>query len=95
MVIHGGNPSTQMDGLVGRFRSEEINSIAAEAIEEYMLASEEASYKDPGEQAPMGFMAAGGGFHHGYFLTGGIINTPHFLSRISYKTPTGRPPPCA
>ena len=32
-------------------------------MEEYSLASAKAAYEDPGEQAPMGFMAAGGGFH--------------------------------
>ena len=95
MVMLGGNPSTQMAGLVGSFQSEEINSIVAEAVKEYMLASEESSYEDQGEHAPMGFMAAGGGFHHGYFLTGGIINNPHFLFIISYRTPTGRPLPFA
>ena len=39
--------------------------MVAEAMEEDSLASEEAVYEDPGEQAPMGFMAAGGGFHDG------------------------------
>ena len=34
-------------------------------MEEYELDYAEASYEDPGEQAPMGFMDAGGGFHSG------------------------------
>ena len=34
-------------------------------MEEYTLASTEAAYEDPGEQATMGFMTAGGGFHDG------------------------------
>ena len=29
-------------------------------MEEYTLASAEAAYENPGEQAPMGFMALGG-----------------------------------
>ena len=32
-------------------------------MEEYALDYAEASYEDPGEQAPMGFMDAGGRFH--------------------------------
>ena len=34
-------------------------------MEEYALASAEAAYEDPGEQAPMGFMATGVVFHDG------------------------------
>ena len=34
-------------------------------MEEYALASIEVSYKDPGEQAPMVFIAAGRIFHDG------------------------------
>ena len=30
----------------------------AETLEEYALDSEEAAYKNPGEQAPMGFMSS-------------------------------------
>ena len=30
-----------------------------EALEEYSVATTESSYKDPGEQAPMGIMASG------------------------------------
>ena len=37
----------------------------AEAMEDYALASKDAAYEDQGEQAQMGFMATGGGFHHG------------------------------
>ena len=33
-------------------------------MEEYALASAEAAYEDPREQAPMGFRVAGGGFHY-------------------------------
>ena len=32
--------------------------MVAEAMEEYALASAEAAYEYPGEQAPMGFLAA-------------------------------------
>ena len=39
MGMLAGNPSTQMDGLGSRFQSEKINSMTAEAMEEYALAS--------------------------------------------------------
>ena len=39
MGMLAGNPSTKMDGLGSRFQSEEINSMTAEAMEEYALAS--------------------------------------------------------
>ena len=52
-----------MAGLGSSFQSEESNSVVAEAMEEYVLASAEALYEDPGEQAPMCFMDAGGVFH--------------------------------
>ena len=64
MVIIGGNPSIQISGLTSSFRFEEYSSMSLEALDEYVLAYSEAYYKDPGEQAPMGFMASGGGFHH-------------------------------
>ena len=44
--------------LGSSFQFEEINYMKAEAMEEYVLASAEAAYEDPGEQAPMGFLAA-------------------------------------
>ena len=62
MGMLAGKPSTQMAGLGS---IEESNSMVAEAIEEHVLDSEEATYEDPGEHAPRGFMAAGGGFHDG------------------------------
>ena len=34
-----------------------------ESLVEYMLASAEAAYEDPGQQMPMGFMASGGQFY--------------------------------
>ena len=37
--------------------------MVAEAMEEYVLASAESAYEDPGEQASMVFMEAGGGLH--------------------------------
>ena len=43
------NPSTQIAGLGSSFQSEESNSMVAEAMEEYVLASAESSYEDPGE----------------------------------------------
>ena len=56
MGMLGGDPSTQMAGLGIIFQSEESNSMVAEAMEEYLLASAELAYEDPGEQAPIGFM---------------------------------------
>ena len=93
-VILAGNPSTQMDGSGSSFKYEESNSMEAEAMEEYALASAEADYEDPGEQAQMGFMAAGGGFHDEMFLTGGIRNTPNYPVRLAQTIPTGMPRPC-
>ena len=58
-----GNPSTQMSGLFSSFQSEESNSIVAEAMEGYALASAEANYEDPVEQSSIVFVAVGGLFH--------------------------------
>ena len=68
--------------------------MVSEVMEEYALDSAEVAYEDLGLQAPMGFMAAGGVFHDGIFLTGGIINTPPFPARIPQTITTGRPPQC-
>ena len=38
-----------MSGLGSSFQSEENNSTAAETLEEFVLASAEASYEKPGE----------------------------------------------
>ena len=65
MGILSVNPSTKMASLGGSFQSEESNYMAAEAMEEYSLASAEAEYEDPGEHAPMGFIVSGGGFCDG------------------------------
>ena len=48
-VILVGNPSTQMDGSGSSFKYEESNSMEAEAMEEYALASAEADYEDQGK----------------------------------------------
>ena len=83
-----GIPSTQMAGLISTFQSDKINSMLAEDMEEYLLASEEAAHEDLGEQAPMGFMAAGGIFHDG--------NASHWWDQktpLAQRTLTGRPPP--
>ena len=56
-----------MAGLGSIFQSEESNYMVAETMEEYAFNSAEAAYEDPGEQAPMGFMAAWGGFHDGNY----------------------------
>ena len=60
-----GNPSTKMAGGGSIFQYEESNCMLSESMEEYALASIEADYEDPGEQATTGFMAVGGGFHDG------------------------------
>ena len=59
MGMFGGNPSFKMNGLGSIFQSELKNSMATEILEEYVLASTEAAYENPGEQAPMGLMALG------------------------------------
>ena len=63
--MFGENPSTQMAGLVSSFKYEESNYMVSEEMEEYVLASSEAAYEYPGEQALMWFMAAGGGLYDG------------------------------
>ena len=47
-----------MSGLGSSFQYEEINYMVAEATEEILLASAEAAYEDPGEQASLGSMAS-------------------------------------
>ena len=59
-----GNLSTKMIGLGSISQSEESNYTVAEAMEEYLLASTEAAYGYPGEQAPMVCIASGGGFQY-------------------------------
>ena len=59
------NPSTQISDLGSSFNSEERNTMIAQAMEEYALASEEEAYEDTMEHVPMVFMAAVGGFHDG------------------------------
>ena len=90
----GGKPSTQMAGLVSSFKSEESNTMVAEEMEAYALSSVKMDYEDPGKQAPMGFMEAGGGVHDEMLLTGGIKNPSHFPAIISHRIPTGRQPLC-
>ena len=51
--MFGENPSTQMAGLVSSFKYEESNYMVSEEMEEYVLASSEAAYEYPGEQALM------------------------------------------
>ena len=68
MVMIGGNPSIQMAGYGSRFQTPDNNYMLAEALEEYELASEDSAYEDPGQEAPIGFMAS-------VFFTGRIRNT--------------------
>ena len=60
MGILAGKTSTQMAGFGSSFHSKESNSMVAEAMGKYVLASTGTAYEDTGEQAPMGFLAAGG-----------------------------------
>ena len=61
--------------LGSSFQFEEINYMKAEAMEEYALASAEAAYEDPGEQAPMEFLAAS----HWWDIKKKNIYQPDFL----------------
>ena len=72
MCVLGGNPSTQMYGLGSSFQSEEINSMVAEAMEEFVLASAEGYCEDPWRQIIMVFMASGAEYHE-------AINASHWL----------------
>ena len=63
MGMLGRNPSIQMYGLGSSFKYEENNSMVAEVLEEYALASAEEYYEEPRKQAIMGFMASGGESH--------------------------------
>ena len=49
MVMLAGNPSTQMAGLSSSFKYQESNSVLAEEMEKYALASAEVAYEDTGE----------------------------------------------
>ena len=58
MVMTGGNPPIKMSGLESSFQYEEKNCMVVEALEEYILASVEVAYEEPGEKAPMGLMTS-------------------------------------
>ena len=60
MVMLVRNPSTQMAGLSSSFKYQERNSVVAEEMAKYALASAEVAYGYLGEQASMRFMASGG-----------------------------------
>ena len=55
-VIH----SIKTAGLSSSFQADMNNFMLAETMLEYALYSAEAAYENPGEHAPMGFMALGG-----------------------------------
>ena len=61
--------------------------MAAEALEEYVLASEEATYEYPGEHASMGFMASGGLFYDGNNSHWEDHKQPSFI-RLNYSDNT-------
>ena len=48
MSIPGGSPSIKTADLSSSFQSEDNNSMVAETMEEYALASAEVSYENPG-----------------------------------------------
>ena len=48
MSMPGGSPTIKTAGLISLFKSEEIYYMVAETMEEYALASEEASYENHG-----------------------------------------------
>ena len=89
-----GNPSTKRSGLISSYHSEESNAMVAKAMEEYELASALEAYDDPGGHAPMGFMAAGGGFHVGNNSKWWEQKHPSFPARLAQRTLTGRPTQC-
>ena len=53
MGVLAENPSSKISVFGSIFQSEESNSMVAEAMEEYALASAEAAYEDQGGQAPI------------------------------------------
>ena len=63
MGMLGGKSSVQMDILDSGFQDGEKTSMMSEKMEEFVLASKEAAYEEPGKQAPMGFMDSGIEFH--------------------------------
>ena len=65
MGVLGVDPSIKMNGLSSSFWSEEYNFMRLKALEEYTLDAAEAAYEEPGEQAPIVFMASWGGFNDG------------------------------
>ena len=58
--MRGRCSSIQTSDLISRFKDETDNSMVAETMEEYALASAEAAYENPGKQAPMVFMESSG-----------------------------------
>ena len=62
MSMPGGIPSIKTSDLRSSFQAETNNSMVAETMEQYSLASTESAYENPGEQSTMGFMALGGDF---------------------------------
>ena len=58
--IPGVRTSIKTAGFSSIFEAAINNSMVAETMEEYVIASTEVAYKNPVEQAPDGFMASGG-----------------------------------
>ena len=94
MGILAGKTSTQMAGFGSSFHSKESNSMVAEAMGKYVLASTGTAYEDTGEQATMGFMAARVVCHEGNSSHWWDKKEPHFPARFAHRTLTGRPPLC-
>ena len=74
MGMIGVNHSTKMAVLGSSFQYVDNKYMSAEALEEYVLASAEAAYQDPGQHVPMVFMAS-----EGESLKTG--NTSHWLDQ--------------
>ena len=60
------------------------NYMLMETMEEHVLASVEEAYENPGEQAPMGFMASGGEIQISKNTSPGMD-----WKRLSFPSPTG------
>ena len=80
MIMPGGTPLIKTAGLSGSFQYEGNNSVVAETLEEYELASAEAAYENRGEQAPIVFMELYGEIQ-------GSENTPPLMERKLLSLP--------
>ena len=94
MGMLAGNSSTKMAGIISSFQSKESNSMVAEAMAEYVLASTEAAYEDPWNRCQWDSWCQEGDLTMEILLTGCIKNDLHFPTKLSQRIPTGIPRPC-